>query len=45
MGDVLGGASGQVWRGAKAQTIRVIRQHTPMRILVCGYFVLSGLLG
>ncbi len=45
VGDVLGGASGQVRRGAKAQTLRVVGQHAPMRILVCDDFVLWELLG
>jgi len=45
VGDVLGGASGQVCRGAKAQTIRVVGQLAPVRILVCDDFVLSVLLG
>jgi len=38
VGDVLGGASGQVWRGAKAQTVRVVGQLAPVRILVCDDF-------
>ena len=34
--DVLDGASGQVWRGAKAQTVRAIGHHAPSRVLVSG---------
>ena len=33
--DVLKGASGQVWRGAKAQTCRVLGHHAPIGLLVC----------
>ena len=32
--DILRGASGQVWRGAKAQTVRAIGHHAPMGLLV-----------
>lgn len=32
--DVLSGTSGQVWRGAMAQTVRVLAYHAPTRVLV-----------
>ena len=32
--DILGGTSGQVWRGAMAQTVRVLAYHAPARVLV-----------
>ena len=32
--DILGGASGQIWRGAKAQTVRAVGYHAPAAILV-----------
>ena len=34
VGDILSGTSGQVWRGAKAQTVRFIGHYAPMRVLV-----------
>lgn len=34
LADVLGGASGQVWRGAGAQTVRAVGYHAPMSVLV-----------
>lgn len=39
VGDVLSGTSGQVWIGAKAQTVRAIGQHAPYSVLVCDIFV------
>ncbi|KAI9686871.1 MAG: hypothetical protein M1822_002624 [Bathelium mastoideum] len=33
VGDILGGASGQVWRGAVAQTSRTMGYHAPMGLL------------
>lgn len=42
--DVLKGASGQIWRGAMAQTTRVIGHHAPMRVLVCNNLVLRRLI-
>lgn len=35
VGDILSGTSGQVWRGAMAQTVRVLAYHAPTRVLVC----------
>lgn len=32
--DILRGTSGQVWRGAAAQTVRAIGHHAPMSVLV-----------
>lgn len=32
--DVLGGASGQVWRGAGALTVRALGYHAPMSVMV-----------
>ena len=32
--DILNGISGQVWRGAMAQTVRVLAYHAPARVLV-----------
>ena len=32
--DVLGGKSGQIWRGAMAQTTRAVAYHAPGRLLV-----------
>ena len=43
--DVLRGASGQVWRGAMAQTVRAIGHHAPMRVLVRNNLILRGVLG
>ena len=40
--DILRGASGQVWRGAMAQTVRALAYHAPMRLLVS---VLSFVVG
>ena len=34
VGDVLNGASGKVWRGAMAQTVRAVGYHAPMFIQV-----------
>ena len=42
--DVLRGASGQIWRGAMAQTTRAIGYHAPTRVLVCNNIVLGRLL-
>ena len=39
--DVLRGASGQIWRGAMAQTTRAIGHHAPMRVLVCNNILLG----
>ena len=43
--DILRGTSGQVWRGAMAQTVRAIGHHAPMRVLVCDDLILQGVLG
>ncbi|KAI9712848.1 MAG: hypothetical protein M1820_001470 [Bogoriella megaspora] len=40
VGDVLGGASGQVWRGAVAQTSRTMGYHAPMGLL--DYLLVKG---
>ena len=32
--DIIRGASGQVWRGAMAQTVRFMAYHAPTRLLV-----------
>ena len=41
--DILKGASGQVWRGAMAQTTRALGYHAPMSLLVCDFIVLQNL--
>ncbi|KAL8723688.1 MAG: hypothetical protein Q9181_007229 [Wetmoreana brouardii] len=33
VGDILKGGSGQIWRGAMAQTVRVMGYHAPMSVL------------
>lgn len=43
VGDILKGASGQVWRGAKAQTVKALG-HAPMSLLVCDGPSRKGLL-
>lgn len=37
--DILSGISGQVWRGAMAQTVRVLAYHAPARVLVRDYAI------
>ena len=37
--DVLGGASGQVWRGAGARTVRAVGYHAPTSVLVRAGFM------
>ena len=42
VGDILGGASGQVWRGTGAQMSRAIGYHAPMSIFVSTGFISTG---